>query len=204
MLDSCTCCYLQGRLFCSFSENPGAVTNTSSEQSDFQILLEAMQPRLYGFILKRLADRDQTLEVLQQTNLVICQKAADYRPGTNFEAWTFTIARFQLMAWRKNQSRNRLVFSDTVYEQIDRNSEKPEVDDDARVDVLKDCVKQLSIDESKLIEQRYREDRPLATIASTMNMSLDAIGMRLSRIRKKLGQCIQQKLQNNTTHPDQK
>ena len=33
-----------------------------------------MQPRLYGFILKRLADRDQTLEVLQRINLVTCQK----------------------------------------------------------------------------------------------------------------------------------
>ncbi|MBT6642345.1 MAG: sigma-70 family RNA polymerase sigma factor [Planctomycetaceae bacterium] len=154
-----------------------------------------MQPRLYGFILKRLADRDQTLEVLQRTNLVIWQKAADYQPGTSFEAWAFTIARFQLMAWRKNQSRNRLVFSDTVYEQIDSKSEKPEVSDDARVDVLKECVQQLNVDESKLLEQRYQEDLPLDTIASTMNMSLDAIGMRLSRIRKKLGKCIQQKLQ---------
>jgi RNA polymerase sigma-70 factor (ECF subfamily) len=158
-------------------------------------MLEAMQPRLYGFILKRLADRDQTLEVLQRTNLVVCQKAADFRPGTSFEAWTFTIARFQLMAWRKNRSRNRLVFSDTAYEQIDRKTEQSEVVDDARVDVLKDCVKQLNVDESKLLEQRYQEDLPLATIASTMNMSIDAIGMRLSRIRKKLGQCIQQKLQ---------
>ena len=154
-----------------------------------------MQPRLYGFILKRLADRDQTLEVLQRTNLVIWQKAADYQPGTSFEAWAFTIARFQLMAWRKNQSRNRLVFSDTVYEQIDSKSEKPEVSDDARVDVLKECVQQLNVDESKLLEQRYQEDLPLDTIASTMNMSLDAIGMRLSRIRKKLGQCIQRKIQ---------
>ena len=154
-----------------------------------------MQPRLYGFILKRLADRDQAFEVLQQTNLVICQKAADYRPGTSFEAWTFTIARFQLMAWRKNQSRNRLVFSDTVYEQIDANTERSEVDDDERVDVLKDCVKQLNVDETKLLERRYREDLPLATIASTMNMSLDAIGMRLSRVRKKLGACIERRLQ---------
>lgn len=158
-------------------------------------MLEAMQPRLYGFILKRLADRDQTLEVLQRTNLVICQKAADYRPGTSFEAWTFTIARFQLMAWRKAQSRNRLVFSDTVYEQIDRKTEPSEANDDARADVLKDCVKQLNVNERKLLEQRYQEDLPLTTLASTMNISLDAIGMRLSRIRKKLGQCIQQKLQ---------
>jgi RNA polymerase sigma-70 factor (ECF subfamily) len=154
-----------------------------------------MQPRLYGFFLKRLADRDQTLEVLQRTNLVICQKAADYQPGTSFEAWAFTIARFQLMAWRKNQSRNRLVFSDTVYEQIDSKTELSQADDDARVNALKDCVKQLNVDENKLLEQRYREDLPLATIASTMNMSLDAIGMRLSRIRKKLGKCIQQNLQ---------
>ena len=195
MLATCTCCYLQGPLFCSFPENPGIATNTSPEKCDFEVMLEAMQPRLYGFILKRLADRDQTLEVLQRTNLVVCQKAADFRPGTSFEAWTFTIARFQLMAWRKNRSRNRLVFSDTAYEQIDRKPEQPEVVDDARVDVLKDCIKQLNVDESKLLEQRYQEDLPLATIASTMNMSIDAIGMRLSRIRKKLGQCIQQKLQ---------
>ena len=158
-------------------------------------MLEAMQPRLYGFILKRLADRDQSLEVLQRTNLVIWQKATDYQSGTSFEAWTFTIARFQLMAWRKTQSRNRLVFSDAVYEQIDGKVKPSEDEDDARVDALQDCVKQLNVDESKLLEQRYREDRPLATIASTMNMSLDAIGMRLSRIRKKLGKCIQQKLQ---------
>ena len=154
-----------------------------------------MQPRLYGFILKRLADRDQTLEVLQRTNLVIWQKATDYRPGTSFEAWAFTIARFQLMAWRKNQSRNRLFFSDTVYEQIDSKTEQSQAEEDTRVSALKECVKQLNVDESKLLEQRYREDLPLATIASTMNMSLDAIGMRLSRIRKKLGKCIQQNLQ---------
>jgi RNA polymerase sigma-70 factor (ECF subfamily) len=169
------------------------ITKTS-DKGDFESLLMAMQPRLYGFILKRLANREQTFDVLQRTNLVICQKAADYRPGTSFEAWAFTIARFQLMAWRKNCSRNRLVFSDTVYEQIDIKCEQ-EVVDDVRIDALKDCVKQLNVDENKLLEQRYHEDLPLATIASTMNMSIDAIGMRLSRIRKKLGQCVQQKLQ---------
>ncbi|MBT6054303.1 MAG: hypothetical protein HOH16_02605, partial [Planctomycetaceae bacterium] len=92
-------------------------------------------------------------------------------------------------------SRNRLVFSDTVYEQIDDKIKPSEDEGNDRVDALKDCVKQLDIDESKLLEQRYQEDLPLDTIASTMNMSLDAIGMRLSRIRKKLGKCIQQKLQ---------
>ncbi|MDA7938066.1 sigma-70 family RNA polymerase sigma factor [Pirellulales bacterium] len=157
-------------------------------------MLKAMQPRLYGFILKRLADQDQARDVLQRTNLVICQKAADYTPGTSFTAWTFTIARYQLMAWRKNQSRNRLVFSDTVYEHIDGKTEPSEVDDDARVDALKECMKKLNPDERDLLEQRYRHGIPFATIASTMNASVDAIGMRLSRIRRRLAKCIQAKL----------
>jgi len=196
MLVSCTCCYLLGPLFRRFPDIAGAATNIPSNRADFAVLLKAMQPRLYGFILKRLADRDQTLEVLQRTNLVIWQKAADYQPGTNFTAWTFTIARFQLMAWRKNLARNRLVFSDTVYEQIDGKAERSsEVNDNARVDALKDCVKQLNVDEIKLLEQRYQEDLSITTIAFAMNMSLDAIGMRLSRIRKKLGVCIERRLQ---------
>ena len=159
-----------------------------------------MQPRLYGFILKRLADQDQARDVLQRTNLVICQKAEDYKPGTSFTAWTFTIARFQLMAWRKNQSRNRLVFSDTVYEHIDGKNKPSEVDDDVRVDALKECMKKLNPDERDLLEQRYRHDIPFATIASTMNASVDAIGMRLSRIRRRLAKCIQDKIQQDTPH----
>ena len=178
----------------------GAATNIPSNQPDFEVLLKTMQPRLYGFILKRLADQDQARDVLQRTNLVICQKAEDYTPGTSFTAWTFTIARFQLMAWRKNQSRNRLVFSDTVYEQIDVKNEPSEVDDDARVDALKECMKKLNPDERDLLEQRYRHDIPFSTIASTMNATVDAIGMRLSRIRRRLAKCIQDKIQQDTPH----
>ena len=44
--------------FCTFPEDPGIATNTSSGKCDFDVMLEAMQPRLYGFISKRLADRD--------------------------------------------------------------------------------------------------------------------------------------------------
>ena len=190
-----TYCYSQERLSFSLPELLGAATNTTYDICEFEELLKAMQPRLYGFILKRLADQDQARDVLQRTNLVICEKAGDYTPGTSFTAWTFTIARFQLMAWRKSQSRNRLVFSDSVYEQIDEKNERLEDDDDARIDALKDCIKLLKVNESKLLEQRYRQDLPLANIASAMNLSLDAIGMRLSRVRQKLGTCIEQRLQ---------
>jgi hypothetical protein len=84
---------------------------TSSE--DFAVQIAAIQPRLYGFILKRLADREQTLEVLQRTNLVLCRKASEFQQGSSFAAWAFTVAKFQVMAWRKSEGASCLVFTDT-------------------------------------------------------------------------------------------
>ena len=105
--------------------------------------LATIQPRLYGFILKRLADRMQTMEVLQQTNLVICQKADEFEDGSSFVAWAFTIARFQVMAWRKSAGRDKVVFTDSVYELLDRNSEVEVVAVDQRIPLLRECLKRL-------------------------------------------------------------
>ena len=48
----------------------------SSEE--FILELTEVQSRLFGFLFKRLADREQAREVLQRTNLVLCCKADDY------------------------------------------------------------------------------------------------------------------------------
>ncbi len=61
---------------------------------DLVVEITAIQPRLYGFILKRLADHEQALEVLQNTNLVLCRKAGEFQKGSSFAAWAFTIAKF--------------------------------------------------------------------------------------------------------------
>jgi len=154
-------------------------------------LLATMQPRLYGFIFKRLADRDQTLEVLQRTNLVICEKAADFVTGTNFDAWAFTIARFQLMAWRKTQATSRLVFTDSVYDLFDQDTTEEAASAAGNLEVLRQCLKKLRPQDLSLVHQRYRDSRPLTAIAESLEKSIDAVGMRLSRIRRQLSDCIQ-------------
>jgi len=153
--------------------------------------LATMQPRLYGFIFKRLADREQALEVLQRTNLVICEKAADFVTGTNFDAWAFTIARFQLMAWRKKQATSRLVFTDSVHELLDQDTAGEAAAAAGNIEALRQCLKKLRPQDLSLVRQRYHDSRPLAAIAESLEKSVDAVGMRLSRIRRQLSDCIQ-------------
>jgi len=152
--------------------------------------ITSVQPRLYGFILKRVADRELTLEVLQRTNLVLCRKAHEFQKGSSFTAWAFTVAKFQIMAWRKDEGRNRLVFTQDVYDLLDRSPEVEAETVDRRIPVLKGCLGRLRDEDYELIQRRYRDGTSVGTLAQSLKKSIDAIGMRLLRIRKRLGDCI--------------
>ena len=162
------------------------------EQATAEIV--AVQPRLYGYILKRLADREQTAEVLQRTNAVICRKIAEFEPGTHFAAWAFAIARFQIMAWRKDRSRDRLVFSDAVAEALDSRADDEAAALDARIPPLRRCLERLREADRSLIQARYRDGQSVASLGERMQASADAVGMRLLRIRRRLRDCVQAQL----------
>ncbi|MEM6777048.1 MAG: sigma-70 family RNA polymerase sigma factor [Planctomycetota bacterium] len=168
--------------------------NAFGPSEDFAVEIAAIQPRLYGFILKRLADREQTLEVLQHTNLVLCRKAADFRAGSSFAAWAFTVAKFQVMAWRKTEGNRRLVFSDEVLALLDRTTEAEANAVDCRIPLLDGCLKRLREADRDLIQRRYRDGESIHRLAQGMTKSVDAIGMRLHRIRRQLAECVQSRM----------
>lgn len=166
------------------------VENDRIAAEDLAVEMAAIQPRLYGFILKRLADREQTLEVLQQTNLVLCRKAGEFRRGSSFTAWAFTIAKFQIMAWRKSEGSGRLIFTDQVCELLDRSATDEACAVDERIPILRGCLGKLAERERSLIQRRYRDGEPIALIADSLTKSIEAIGMQLTRIRRQLADCV--------------
>lgn len=166
------------------------------DSEDVTVLITEIQPRLYGYILKRLADREQTLEVLQRTNLVLCRKADDYQIGSSFAAWAFTIAKFQVMAWRKSEGANRLVFSDKVWTLIEQSLEEEVADVDDRIPALQHCLERLKPMDLELVQRRYRDGEQIQQIADKLAKSVDAIGMRLMRIRRQLAECVKRKQQS--------
>ena len=175
--------------------------NQHSKTGDVAAELAGIQPRLYGFILKRLADREQTLEVLQRTNLVICQKSEQFEQGSGFVAWAFTIARFQVMAWRKSQSRGRLVFTDAVYDLLDREPEAEAEAVDRRIPFLRQCVDKLGEPDRQLVKRRYRDGEPTRRIAEHLEKSIDAVSMRLMRVRRQLADCVDSALRSLDGNP---
>jgi RNA polymerase sigma factor (sigma-70 family) len=76
------------------------------------------QSRLRGFarcLLVRPADVD---DILQEINAVLWEKADEFQPGTDFWAWASQIARFKVLNHIRKLGRDRLVFDETILEQL--------------------------------------------------------------------------------------
>lgn len=163
---------------------------------EFVLELTNAQPRLYGFLLKRLVQREQAIEVLQNVNLTICSKSKEYQPNTDFMAWAFKIAHFQLMAFRKTHARDKLVFAPSLSSLIeDTDSSFAESQTQAeRRSALKSCLSILSIEQQGLLAKRYTESVSVQAIAAELDKTPNAVSLLLHRIRLQLLNCINQKL----------
>ena len=91
---------------------------------EFVQLLTSHQSRLYAYVLSLLGDRTQAEDVMQETNAVLWRKAHDFKLGTNFGAWMFKVACFQVMAHRRRLTRDRLVFDDDFLQDVAEDAEQ--------------------------------------------------------------------------------
>ena len=69
----------------------------NSVSIEYSQLLTSIQKSLYAFILSLLPNRSEAEDVLQETNLILCQKASEYDEDGHFQGWAFKIARYQVM-----------------------------------------------------------------------------------------------------------
>ncbi len=160
---------------------------------EFVLELTQAQQRLLSYIYRRVANREQAQEVLQQTNLVLCRKANEFEPGTNFNAWAVTVAHYQILCHRANVTRERLVFSDEVFAVVDGRDEESLVHEEYRR-ILRFCYGKISQVNQELMKLRYQEGLSFQQVADELNKKISAVKVQVHRIRLNLKKCAQEQL----------
>lgn len=160
------------------------------ESEGFVRLMTEHQGRLFGYILSLLGDPDPANDVLQETNVVLWRDSREFRPGTNFKAWAFRVAHFQVMAWRQRQIRDRLVFEDDLLEVLAFGAREADETFDARQQLLTGCLEKLDPPHREMVRRRYAEGHSLRALAADRGMTPNAVTQALFRIRQGLMQCV--------------
>ena len=161
---------------------------------EFILDLTQVQQLLFGFLFKRLADREQAREVLQRTNLVLCRKSSAFEPGTNFKAWAMSVANYEVLSYRKNQARERLVFTDEVYAIIGTEDDGRSSAQLDRLAHLSHCLQGMSSKNRELLDWRYQGERTMEKIAEDIGSTIGAVKVKLHRLRRQLLGCIQNRM----------
>ena len=161
------------------------------EQSRFVQCLTSCQPKLYAYIRSLVGDPDHANDVLQETNLIIWQKAEQFTEGTNFGAWACRIALYQVMAWRRDAGRSRLFYNELILERVADAAEKRSAKLDQLNTALRRCIEKLTDAQRTLLKRRYFDQIAVKKIADEDKRTANAVSRSLFRIRCTLLNCVE-------------
>ncbi|WP_237226177.1 sigma-70 family RNA polymerase sigma factor [Rubinisphaera sp. JC750] len=173
--------------------------NTPSQndsEANFVAELTACQLPLTLYIRSLLPGDPAAGDVAQQANARIWEKRGDFELGTNFKAWAFAIARFEVLNYRKQQARDaRLVFGPDL-EQTIANEIEQKTFLEERQEALRACMKDLRPRDRELLTQRYANSATLEDYAQEVGRSVNGLKVTLHRLRSALLECMKRRLRN--------
>jgi RNA polymerase sigma-70 factor (ECF subfamily) len=175
------------------------MTPEPTEPEQFVALLTAAQPALYARILALLPDRAAAADALQETNLVLWRRSADFVPGTQFLAWASRVARYVVLNHRRTLRRSKVVFDDELVAEL---ADRQAADDEApgaggpgdRAAALRKCLNDLPADQRELLARRYGPGGSVQRLAEERGQSPGAVSQLLYRVRERLLDCVHQRL----------
>lgn len=178
-----------------------SVMNGEDQQSaahtpdaEFVQLFTRHQRRIYLYILAQVPRPVDAEEILQETNIIIWRKCAQFELGTNFLAWACRIAKFEVLKYREKHRRDRIYFSDSFVEQIADEAETASDELERRRKALSHCLGKLRDKDRELIQRRYAPGENGKSIADKMQRPVNSVYQSLGRIRRTLLECIHRRL----------
>ncbi len=160
------------------------------EQTFARLLMQA-QPALQGYVSSQIPDPLTVEDVLQEVAGVLWEKFEDFELGTNFVAWSISIARYKVLHAKRAYARRRLLLSDELLDRAAAYFSACTLEEDTRrLKALRECVQGLGEHQQGLLQAFYAESRSCIVIAETLGRTPVQVRKQLSRLRQALRRCI--------------
>ncbi len=170
--------------------------NETQHESDFVANLTGIQMPLRLYVQSLLPGDSAAHDVVQQANATLWKKREGFTPGTNFKAWAFSVARYEVLNYRKQQARDaRFVFGEELEETFAWDISARDDDTERRHETLKGCLEKLRIQDRELLLHRYTATAgTLEEYAQKSGRSVGGLKVTLHRLRNILLGCIEKQL----------
>lgn len=162
-------------------------------ESFFVAELTKAQAKMRIYLTKLLANSPSTDDVLQECNKVLWVKRSNWDPNTIFLKWAYRVCYFQVKAYFRNQSREKLVFNDELLDIMGK--EEPDLNSPKDREVaMNQCLQKLDSHDRSLLMERYQGEISVEELAKREGIPPNTLSQKLLRLRHQLLICIQANL----------
>jgi len=175
-------------------------------EGEFAELLAKERLRLWSFILVLVGDRLLAEDLCQSTCLELWRIRETFHPGTNFGAWSRTVAKYQVLRHRRKAAREKAFFVSEAMERIAEAYDAPSGDgEEERHEeevrkALDSCLQDLEPGERALLRRRYADGASIKALSAETSSTEGGLKMKLLRLRQRLAACIRSKTTAEAEH----
>lgn len=170
----------------------------AGDLSGFEAIVRRLERPLRAWLATHVSPGVDVDEIAQRSFVIAHSKLDRFQLGTNFSAWVFAIARFQLKAeltrLRRIADYHARFAPDLLQRELERRADEPGDARKEQLDCLKACVESLGDNLRRYVRWRYEEEVPLETMAERTGRSVGAIKKQLWLIRRKLQECVEARM----------
>jgi RNA polymerase sigma-70 factor, ECF subfamily len=160
----------------------------------FEQLVRTFERPLRSWLAAVAAPGVDVDELAQESFVAAYCRLNEYKAGTDFGAWLFTIARYKLLTeatrLRRIADYNARYALNLLERELERRRSEPPELAERRLECLRKCLAMLDEHLRSFIAWRYEEGIPLEEMASRSGRSVAAVKKQLGKIRHALQQCI--------------
>jgi len=162
-------------------------------KSAFLPLIMGCQRNLKNYLFSLHPHATDLDDLFQETSLKLWQVFDDYDPERPFLPWALRIAYFQVLRFRLERSRDRLVFSDELVELLAGEAPESELGDVVRT-CLNNCLEKLTPRAREVLLSRYSQDSSITAVARKTSQSVHALYRVLEKARSQVVTCLHRQL----------
>lgn len=155
----------------------------------FLTLFTANEPAIRAFVRRLVPTRQDAADVMQSVALVLWRKFDQLSDRDSFRRWAFGVARNEVLAWRRDVARDRLVLSEEILDAVVNESSAAESQLAAHRDALESCLNKLPAEHRTLVLAAYQPETQIQTLAESSGRTVAALYQWLHRMRVRLLEC---------------
>lgn len=157
-------------------------------------LLAKHDREILRYIMVFLPVRVDAEEVLQRTAVTLWQKLNEFDTTRAFLPWALHRAYYEVLNFRKEKARSKLVFSEDVIHLLASEHSEQEAYLGEMKEALQICLQKVQPADRQLLQYRYAYPQSIADLASQTGKTAKSLYRRLDRLRDLLAKCVHERL----------